>query len=80
MDKNKIIAFAKKNGYETAEKLNDWNGYECYEPIMDSNKVSAIGPPLLILVKGESIRMSTVEEAFQQIDDMEEKTEGLRTL
>lgn len=70
-----VIAFAKKNGYETAKKLNNWNGYECYEPIMDSKKESAVGPPLLILVKGESIRMSTPDEAFKQMDDTEETEE-----
>ena len=68
-----MIAFAKKNGYETAEKLNNWNGYECYEPIMDSKKETAVGPPLLILVKGEKIRMSTPDEAFQQMDDTEDE-------
>lgn len=72
MDLKSVIEFAKKNGYETAEKLNNWNGYECYEPIMDSKKETAIGPPLIILVKGEKIRMSTPDEAFQQIDDTEE--------
>lgn len=69
MQIEKVKAFAKKNGYETAEKLNSWNGYECYEPIMDSKKETAVGPPLLILVKGENIRMSTPDEAFQQMDD-----------
>jgi len=27
-----------------------------------------VGPPLMILVKGETIRMSTPEEGYQQID------------
>lgn len=75
MDMKKVIAFAKKNGYETAEQLNNWNGYECYEPIMNSKKVAAIGPPLLILVKGDKIRMSTPDEAFQQIDDTDDTEE-----
>lgn len=80
MDLKNVISFAKKNGYETAKKLNNWNGYECYEPIMDSKKEAEIGPPLLILVKGESIRMSTVEESFQQMDDTEnEEMETAKT-
>ena len=80
MDLKDVIAFAKKNGYETAKKLNNWNGYECYEPIMDSKKEAAVGPPLLILVKGETIRMSTPDEAFQQIDDTEnEETKTAKT-
>lgn len=74
MQMEKIKEFAKKQGYETAKPLKPWNGYECYEPVMDSKETAMTGPPLLILVKGESIRMSTVEEAFQQIDDTEEET------
>lgn len=62
-----IKQFAKKYGYETVKKLKPWNGYECYEPVMDESEVAEIGPPLLILVKGDVIRMSTVEEAYQQL-------------
>ena len=68
MDIKQVISFAQRNGYETVEKLNNWNGYECYEPIMDSKKETELGPPLLILVKGDKIRMSTPDEAFQQLD------------
>lgn len=75
MDIGNVIAFAKQNGYKTAEKLNNWNGYECYEPIMNEKDTSFIGPPLLILVKGESIRMSTVDEAYQQMDDSDDEEE-----
>mgnify|MGYP004467644239 FL=1 len=69
MDIKQVISFAQRNGYETVEKLNNWNGYECYEPIMDSKKETELGPPLLILVKGDKIRMSTPDEAFQQLDE-----------
>lgn len=69
MDLKQVISFAQKNGYETVEKLNNWGDYECYEPIMDSKKETAVGPPLLLLVKGDKIRMSTPDEAFQQLDE-----------
>ena len=69
MELKQVISFAQKNGYETVEKLNNWNGYECYEPIMDSKKETELGPPLLIFVKGDKIRMSTPDEAFQQLDE-----------
>ena len=69
MDIKQVISFAQRNGYETVEKLNNWNGYECYEPNMDSKKETELGPPLLILVKGDKIRMSTPDEAFQQLDE-----------
>ena len=77
MDNEKVISFAREKGYKTAKRLNTWNGYECYEPVMDEKETSMIGPPLLILVKGEKIRMSTVDEAFQQMDDTE--NEGTKT-
>ena len=69
MDIKQVISFAQRNGYETVEKLNNWNGYECYEPIMDSKKETELGPPLMILVKGDKIRMSTPDEAFQQLGE-----------
>ena len=47
MDLKQVIFFAQKNGYETVEKLNNWNGYECYEPIMDSKKRNRNRPATL---------------------------------
>lgn len=70
MDYEKIKLFAQKEGYQTIHPLGAWNGYECYEPITDESEITFTGPPLVILVKDEIIRMSTEEEAFQQIDDM----------
>lgn len=60
----KVNAFAKEHGYEKAEYLKDWNGYKCYEPIMNETETSFIGLPLVILVKNDEIRMSTSEEAM----------------
>ena len=71
MDLEKVKQFAIEQGYKTVEKLEQWNGYEVYEPIMDENEISDIGQPLLILVKENTIRMSTEEEAFQQMEDAE---------
>lgn len=75
MDISKVKQFAKKQGYKTVSQLKPWNGYECYEPIMDEKTTSMVGPPLLILVKGDKIRMSTPDEAFQQMDDTEDTEE-----
>lgn len=75
MDKKKILEFAKKQGYDSIEPLGKWKEFDCYEPTINetSEKNPAIvGPPLIILVQGDKIRMSTVEEAFQQMDDMDE--------
>lgn len=75
MDKEKILAFAKKQGYDGIEPLGKWKNYDCYEPIINNtseNNPSFVGPPLIILVQGEKVRMSTVDESFQQMDDMDE--------
>lgn len=69
---NKTIEeFAIRNGYKTASFLCKWNGFDCYEPIVDEDRISFVGLPLLILVdKQGNIRMSTPDEALQQIADM----------
>jgi len=72
MDIKEVIKFAKDQGYETAEPLGTWQGYDVYEPIYSKDGVSYIGYPLMIMVKGDEIRMSTDEEALQQIDNLEE--------
>lgn len=65
MDINKIIAFARKQGYDSAEKIGEWKGYEVYEPFFDGDGVSFIGLPTVILIDGEKIRLSTTEESLE---------------
>lgn len=67
-----VNEFAKTQGYEKAEYLCEWRGFKCYEPVVAEGEVSFVGLPLLILEdeKG-NIRMSTPEEALQQIDENE---------
>lgn len=75
MSKKEIIAFAKKQGYDGISPLGKWRGYDAYEPTFngtDEETPAFVGPPLMILVKGNEIRMSTVEEAYAQIDEAEE--------
>ena len=72
MSNEKIVEFAKKNGYDNVLPLGPWREYECYEPTFDGateEEPAIVGPPLIILVKGDEIRMSTEEEAFQQMDE-----------
>ena len=72
MSENAVIDFAKKQGYETVEYLCEWRGFKCYEPIFAEDEVSFVGLPLLILEdKDGNIRMSTPEEAMQQMDESE---------
>lgn len=77
MKQEKVIEFAKKNGYDGAEPCGEWRGYEVYEPTFeDSGKELAIvGLPLVILVKGEEIRMSTPDESLERLDDIEDEDE-----
>ena len=74
MNLQSIIEFAKQQGYDDVAPLGQWRGYDCYEPILntaDEEYPAATGLPLLILVKDDTIRMSTAEEAFAQMEDME---------
>lgn len=69
MEEKEIQEFAVANGYESAVYLKEWNGYHCYEPIFSLDEpVSYIGLPLMILVKGENIRMSTADEAIELLE------------
>lgn len=71
MKKSKIIEFARKNGYDTVSSLGKWRGYDAYEPIMKGateEEPAFTGPPLMILVKGDEIRMSTPDEAYEQME------------
>ncbi len=75
MEKGKILAFAKENGYDGVLPLGKWREYDTYEPTFkgtSAKKPAFVGPPLIILVKGDEIRMSTEEEAFQQMDESDE--------
>lgn len=72
MKKSEITAFAKKNGYDGVVSLGKWREYDAYEPVFNKSseeEPAFIGPPLLVLVKGEEIRMSTVDEAYAQLDE-----------
>ena len=71
MSEEEILKFAKKQGYDEISYLGKWKEYEVYEPMFDYDGESFVGLPLIILVKGDEIRMSTPEESLQQIDDMD---------
>lgn len=78
MSTEKIIAFAKKNGYDGVDPLGKWRDYDCYEPIFEGTseeEPAIVGPPLIILVKGDEIRMSTEEEAYQQMEESDEDSD-----
>ena len=71
MTHKEVVAFAEKQGYDDVLPLGRWKEYDAYEPIFDDTddeNPAMVGPPLIILVKGDTIRMSTEEEAFEQME------------
>lgn len=68
--KDSVKGFARDHGYQTAEYIGEWRGFTCYEPIFKEGEVAYIGLPILILEdeKG-NLRMSTLKECLQQIDE-----------
>lgn len=69
MSIEKIVTYAKSQGYKTVEYLQQWRDCDVYEPIYDEKEIAYIGLPLKILVKGEEIRMTTPDEAFEFLDE-----------
>jgi len=71
-DKTSVFLFAQQQGYADIKQLPNWNGYEAYEPVLQLDDVSDTGVPYVILVEPASgeIRMSTEQEAFDNLDFM----------
>lgn len=61
-----VMNFAKDNGYDGAEFIEKWKEYDVYQPtfanVSELDSPVVIGYPHMILVKGNRIRMSTLEE------------------
>lgn len=57
-----IAALNAKN-YETGAK---WNGYDVYIPKYD--QFSYVGPPFVVFARGDEVRISTEDEAFEYLD------------
>lgn len=68
MTLEEVIRFAKEQGYDSAVPLDPWRGFDVYEPVFEGEGVPRVGLPLVILVKGNAVRMSTPKEAFALID------------
>lgn len=68
MRKERVLKLAKEQGYSNVVKSDDWRGYEVWETWTSDG--AKIGLPLVILVKGGKIRMSTPDEAFARLDDL----------
>ena len=68
-----VKEFAKQQGYDNALYLGKWKEYDAFEPVFDGADVSFVGLPFMILAKGDTVRMSTSDEAFEQIQDTVKK-------
>lgn len=67
----KIQEFADKNDFGKVVKSYPWNGYECYEPyVEDDEELPTVGEPIVILVKGDTIRISTPKESYDRLKDI----------
>lgn len=73
MTREKVLNFARKQGYDKVEYSGKWRGYDVYTPEVDygtEKEPAIIGLPLIILVKGNEIRLSTPDEAFAYLDTL----------
>ena len=69
LTKDKIVTFDKKNGYLTAIFETIWKDYNVYEPIYSWDEEPAcIGYPLMILEKGNELRLTTPDEALELLE------------
>ena len=76
MTKEKIIAFARSKGYDGAKYAGKWKEYDVYEPTIKGateRNPAIVGVPLKILVQGDRIRLSTVDEAFEYIESLDDE-------
>lgn len=62
----RVLAELKKLGTTDAERAPDFNGYEVFKPVYRQDV--AIGLPLIVLKKGDEVRISTPDEAFAFLD------------
>jgi hypothetical protein len=69
MTEDQILKFAIDQEYDDIKYIGKWKEYEVYEPLFDYEGISYVGLPLIILVKDDTIRMSTPDEAFEYLDD-----------
>lgn len=79
MDVHRVLEFANQQGYDGIQYLGRWQDWETYEPIFDGTgdvSPTFIGPPLVILVRGDVIRMSTADEAFHEMLETPESVLG----
>ncbi len=69
-----IKQFATQQGYSDVTYLGQWEGFDIYEPLFgDPDEPVFVGLPFTIMVKGDTIRMSTPKEAMEQLKEGEKQ-------
>lgn len=68
MTLEKVNKYAKDQGYDYAEENGKWREYDLYYPRFKQQGLK-VGFPMFILVKGDKIRMSTYDEAYEIIEE-----------
>lgn len=70
MSMERVKAYAKEKGFDSAEKVGVWNGYVVYSPFLES--INGITPPsglpTFILEKDEKLKWVTGKKAFDILD------------
>ena len=66
MDKQKMLEFISKYGYNFVSYEKDWHGYKCYVAY-NKGDVRYVGLPFVVLVKDKEIRKATSSEVLQYL-------------
>lgn len=71
IDRYDVEEFAIDNGYDGAKETDViYNGYKVWEPTFKGSGTCFTGYPLVILVKGDDIRLSTEDESLEILSIM----------
>lgn len=68
-----IIDLAKSYGFDKAEYLTEWNGYQVFTPKTDDGNALTVGEPILIMYDGKDTRVATREEWGLILDVLADK-------
>lgn len=68
-----IIDLAKSYGFDGAEHLTAWNGFQVFCPTTESGDAPIIGEPVLILYDGKDTRVAARFEWEQILDALADK-------
>ena len=68
-----IVEVAKSYGFDGAEYVADWHGFNIFTPTMKNGEIPRIGQPVFILSKGDETRIATEKEWSQFIFDISDE-------